>query len=194
MNEFDLIIALSMGIGLAAASGFRVFLPPFLLSIAVRADSVDVNLTDTPFEYFDSNIAIILLGVATIVEFSAYYVPWVDNLLDSIATPAAAIAGTSMTALVLEGNTDPVIQWSLAIIGGGGVTTAIQGTTVVTRGISTALTGGIANPVVSTVENIASILLAIIAVFLPVLALIIVAIMMYMIIKKTTSKLTTSTV
>ncbi len=183
-----------MGIGLAAASGFRVFLPPFLLSIAVRADSVDVNLTDTPFEYFDSNIAIILLGVATIVEFSAYYVPWVDNLLDSIATPAAAIAGTSMTALVLEGNTDPVIQWSLAIIGGGGVTTAIQGTTVVTRGISTALTGGIANPVVSTVENIASILLAIIAVFLPVLALIIVAIMMYMIIKKTTSKLTTSTV
>ncbi|MEC9351073.1 MAG: DUF4126 domain-containing protein, partial [Candidatus Thermoplasmatota archaeon] len=64
MNEFDVILALCMGLGLAAASGFRVFLPPFLLSIAVRADAVEVNLAETPFEYFDSNLAVILLGVA----------------------------------------------------------------------------------------------------------------------------------
>ena len=189
MNEFDVIIALCMGVGLAAASGFRVFLPPFLLSIAVRADSIDVNLVDTPFEYFDSNVAVILLGAATIVEFSAYYVPWVDNLLDSIATPAAAIAGTSMTALVLEGNTDPVIQWSLAIIGGGGVTTAVQGATVVTRGVSTALTGGLANPVVSTGENIASIIMTILAIVLAPIAAILVVFLMYKIITKGASKL-----
>ena len=99
-----------MGLGLAAASGFRVFLPPFLLSIAVRADEVDVNLMDTPFEYFDSNVAVILLGVATVAEFAAYYVPWVDNLLHSIASPAAVVAGSGMPALAPEGNTDPVIQ------------------------------------------------------------------------------------
>ena len=131
MNEFDIILALCMGLGLAAASGFRVFLPPFLLSIAVRADSVDVDLTNSSLEYFDSNVAVILLGVATIAELAAYYVPWVDNLLDSIASPAAVVAGTGMTAVVLEGNTDPVIQWCLAIIAGGGVSAAVQGLSLI---------------------------------------------------------------
>ena len=96
VNEFDVILALCMGLGLAAASGFRVFLPPFLLSIAVRADAVDVDLTNSSLEYFDSNVAVILLGVATVAELAAYYVPWVDNLLDSIASPAAVVAGLSL--------------------------------------------------------------------------------------------------
>ena len=192
MNEFDVIIALSMGLGLAAASGFRVFLPPFLLSIAVRADAVDVNLMDTPFEYFDSNVAVILLGVATVAEFAAYYVPWVDNLLDSIASPAAVVAGSGMTALVLEGNTDPVIQWSLAIIAGGGVTAIVQGATVVTRGISTTLTAGFANPIVSTGENLASVILAIIAMVLPILAAVLVAVLIGVIVLKASQKVAPS--
>ena len=192
MNEFDVIIALSMGLGLAAASGFRVFLPPFLLSIAVRADAVDVNLMDTPFEYFDSNVAVILLGVATVAEFAGYYVPWVDNLLDSIASPAAVVAGTGMTALVLEGNTDPVIQWSLAIIAGGGVTAIVQGATVVTRGISTTLTAGFANPIVSTGENLASVILAIIAMVLPILAAVLVAVLIGVIVLKASQKVSPS--
>ena len=192
MNEFDVIIALSMGLGLAAASGFRVFLPPFLLSIAVRADAVDVNLMDTPFEYFDSNVAVILLGVATVAEFAGYYVPWVDNLLDSIASPAAVVAGSGMTALVLEGNTDPVIQWSLAIIAGGGVTAIVQGATVVTRGISTTLTAGFANPIVSTGENLASVILAIIAMVLPILAAVLVAVLIGVIVLKASQKVSPS--
>ena len=188
MNEFDIILALCMGLGLAAASGFRVFLPPFLLSIAVRADAVDVDLTNSSLEYFDSNVAVILLGVATIAELAAYYVPWVDNLLDSIASPAAVVAGTGMTAVVLEGNTDPVIQWSLAIIAGGGVSAAVQGATVVTRGVSTAITGGVGNPVVSTGENIASLILTILAIVLAPLAAILVVILFAMIVKKTLKK------
>ena len=181
-----------MGLGLAAASGFRVFLPPFLLSIAVRADAVDVNLMDTPFEYFDSNVAVILLGVATVAEFAGYYVPWVDNLLDSIASPAAVVAGSGMTAIVLEGNTDPVIQWSLAIIAGGGVTAIVQGATVVTRGISTTLTAGFANPIVSTGENLASVILALIAMFLPILAAVIVAVLIGVIVLKASQKVAPS--
>ena len=192
MNEFDVIIALSMGLGLAAASGFRVFLPPFLLSIAVRADAVDVNLMDTPFEYFDSNVAIILLGAATVAEFAAYYVPWVDNLLDTIASPAAVVAGSGMTALVLEGSTDPVIQWSLAIIAGGGVTAVVQGATVVTRGISSTLTMGIANPVVSTGENIAALLMTLIAMVLPILAAVLVALLIGTIVLKAANKATSA--
>lgn len=181
-----------MGLGLAAASGFRVFLPPFLLSIAVRADAVDINLMDTPFEYFDSNVAVILLGAATVAEFAAYYVPWVDNLLDTIASPAAVVAGTGMTALVLEGNTDPVIQWSLAIIAGGGVTAAVQGATVVTRGVSSALTMGIANPVVSTGENIAALLMTLIAMVLPILAAVLVALLIGTIVLKAANKVSSA--
>lgn len=192
MNEFDIILALSMGLGLAAASGFRVFLPPFLLSIAVRADAVDINLMDTPFEYFDSNVAVILLGAATVAEFAAYYVPWVDNLLDTIASPAAVVAGSGMTALVLEGSTDPVIQWSLAIIAGGGVTAAVQGATVVTRGISSALTMGVANPVVSTGENIAAVLMTLIAMVLPILAAVLVALLIGTIVLKAANKVTSA--
>ena len=192
MNEFDVILALSMGLGLAAASGFRVFLPPFLLSIAVRADAVDVNLMDTPFEYFDSNVAVILLGAATVAEFAAYYVPWVDNLLDTIASPAAVVAGSGMTALVLEGSTDPVIQWSLAIIAGGGVTAVVQGATVVTRGISSSLTMGIANPVVSTGENIAAVLMTLIAMVLPILAAVLVALLIGTIVVKAANKATSA--
>ena len=193
MNEFDVILALCMGLGLAAASGFRVFLPPFLLSIAVRADAVDVDLTNSSLEYFDSNVAVILLGVATIAELAAYYVPWVDNLLDSIASPAAVVAGTGMTAVVLEGNTDPVIQWSLAIIAGGGVTAVVQGATVVTRGVSTAITAGIGNPVVSTGENIASLILSILAIVLAPLAAVMVLILLTMILNRMLKKSKPST-
>tara|TARA_B100000073_G_scaffold38307_1_gene28771 strand:- start:284 stop:922 length:639 start_codon:yes stop_codon:yes gene_type:complete len=188
VNEFDVLIGLCMGLGLAAASGFRVFLPPFLLSIAVRADAVEVDLANTSLEYFDSNVAVIILGVATLAELSAYYVPWVDNLLDTIASPAAVVAGTGMTAIVLEGNTDPVIQWSLSIIAGGGVSAAVQSATVVTRGISTTLTAGIANPVVSTGENIASVILALLAMVLPILAALLVAVLVGMIVLKATEK------
>ena len=187
MNGFDIILALCMGLGLAAASGFRVFLPPFLLSIAVRADAVEVDLTNTSLEYFDSNVAVILLGMATLAELAGYYVPWVDNLLDTIASPAAIVAGTGMTAIVL-GESDPVIQWSLAIIAGGGVSAAVQGATVVTRGVSTAITGGVGNPVVSTGENIASIILTIFAIILPILAAVLVVILFTMIVKKTVKK------
>ena len=180
-----------MGIGLAAASGFRVFLPPFLLSIGVRADTVKVDLTNSSLEYFDSNIAVILLGVATIAELAAYYVPWVDNLLDSIASPAAIIAGAGMTAVVLEGS-DPVIQWSLAIIAGGGVTAAVQGATVVTRGVSTAITAGVGNPVVATGENIASLILSILAIVLAPLAAVLVVILLAMIVNRMMKKTKTS--
>ena len=193
MNEFDVIVALCMGLGLAAASGFRVFLPPFLLSIAVRADAVDVDLTNSSLEYFDSNVAVILLGVATIAELAAYYVPWVDNLLDSIASPAAVVAGTGMTAVVLEGNTDPVIQWSLAIIAGGGVTAVVQGATVVTRGVSTTITAGLGNSVVSTGENIASLILSILAIVLAPLAAVVVLILLAMILNRMLKKAKPST-
>lgn len=162
-------MATLMGISLAAASGFRVFLPPFLLSLAARFDVIwflDIDLVGTQFEFFTSTLAIVVLGIATIAEFAGFYAPWVDNALDSIATPAAIVAGVSMTAIVLEGS-DPVVQWAVAIIAGGGVAATIQAATVTTRSLSSTFTFGLGNSTVATGENVASIALTLIAILIP---------------------------
>ena len=80
---------------------------------------VSLDLSDTGFAVFDSNAAVLILGIACIAEFGAYYVPWLDNLLDTIASPAAVLSGIGMTSMVLVGS-DPIMQWSFAIIAGGG--------------------------------------------------------------------------
>ena len=169
MEGFAVLMAILMGISLSAASGFRVFLPPFLLSIVARFDLIwflDLNLAGTQFEFFTSTLAIIILGIATIAEFAGYYVPWIDNSLDTIATPASILAGIAMTAIVLEG-TDPIIQWAIAVVAGGGVSATIQSATVTTRGLSSTFTFGLGNSAVATGENVASVGLTLIAILIP---------------------------
>ena len=171
MDEAGIVIAAFMGISLAAASGFRVFLPPFIMSLAVRVNFIEIDLVGSQFELFTSTPAIIILGIATVAEFAAYYAPWIDNLLDTIATPAAVLAGIGVTAISLEGS-EPIVQWAIAVIAGGGMSATIQTATVATRGISSTFTLGFANPVVATSENIASVALTIIAILFPILAIV----------------------
>ena len=172
MQEVTIIMATLMGISLAAASGFRVFLPPFLLSLAARFNVVwflDIDLLGTQFEFFTSTLSIVVLGIATVAEFAAFYAPWVDSVLDTIATPASIVAGIAMTAIVLEGN-DPIIQWTIAIVAGGGVAATIQSATVAIRGLSSTFTFGLGNPAVATSENVASVVLTLIAILIPFLS------------------------
>ena len=171
MDEAGIVIAAFMGISLAAASGFRVFLPPFLMSLAVKVSLIDIALVGSQVEFFTSTPAIIILGIATVAEFAAYYTPWIDNILDTIATPAAVLAGIGVTAISLEGS-EPIVQWAIAVIAGGGMSATIQTATVATRGISSTFTLGVANPVVATSENIASVALTIIAILFPILAIV----------------------
>ena len=182
------IIAALMGLSLASASGFRVFLPPFLLSVAVRTDTlISLDLSDTGFAIFDSNAAVLVLGIACLAEFGAYYVPWLDNLLDTIASPAAVLSGIGMSSMVLV-EADPIIQWSFAIIAGGGSAGIIQITTVAIRGLSSSLTLGFGNSFVASGENIASIVLTLAALVAPILAaifaLILIALLIRQVIKK----------
>ena len=172
MQEVTIIMATLMGISLAAASGFRVFLPPFLLSLAARFNVVwflDIDLLGTQFEFFTSTLSIVVLGIATVAEFAAFYAPWIDNALDTIATPASIVAGVAMTAIVLEGN-DPIIQWTIAIVAGGGVAATIQSATVAIRGLSSTFTFGLGNSAVATGENVASVALTLIAILIPFLS------------------------
>ena len=161
---------ISLGVGLSAACGFRVFIPPFIFSLAAKADFAGIDLSDGDFAWLESTPSLIVLGLATVVEIAAYYVPWLDNALDSISTPAAVGAGILLTGASLDG-ADPLLQWALAVIAGGGVAGGIQLSTVATRAASAFFTGGIANPVVSTVEAGACLLCVILAILLPIIAL-----------------------
>ena len=170
MDALQVLIAASTGLGLAAASGFRVFLPPFLMAVWVRFGFLDVNIEGTEFEAFSSDVSILLLGVASLSEILAYKIPWMDNMLDSLATPMAGLAGVSVVAVSLEG-ADPSVQWALAIIAGGGTSLSIQSATVAGRGLSSMFTLGLANPIFSLIEDIASVLLIFIALLAPLVAL-----------------------
>lgn len=170
MDPFQALIAASTGLGLAAASGFRVFLPPFLMAVWVRFGFLDVNIDGTEFEAFSSDVSILLLGVASLSEILAYKIPWMDNMLDSLATPMAGLAGVLVVAISLEG-ADPSVQWALAIIAGGGTSLSIQSATVAGRGLSSMFTLGLANPFFSIIEDVASVSLIFIALLAPLLAL-----------------------
>jgi hypothetical protein len=163
----DTAVSIALGIGLAAAVGFRVFLP--LLIAAVAAYTGHLHLDDK-FAWLGSITAITMLSVAAIVEILAYYIPAVDNLLDTVTTPLALIAGTVVSAAVIT-DMPPLIKWSTAIIAGGGVAAVTQGVTTLVRAKSTAFTAGLGNPVVSTVELIAAAIVALLALIAPLAAL-----------------------
>jgi hypothetical protein len=166
----ETLIAVLVGLGLAAAAGFRVFVP--LLAVGLAARFADLPLSDG-FAWMGSTAALIIFGAATVLEILAYYVPWIDNLLDSVATPAAVVAGAVLTAAVIT-DVDPVLRWTLAIVAGGGTATVFQGLTAGTRGISTATTGGLGNFVVATIEWLGSVVLSILAVVVPIAAVVVI--------------------
>ena len=165
----DMWTSIAVGIGLSAACGFRVFVPLLLVSFASLNGMLPLH---AEFEWLATYPALFALGSAALAEVMGYYVPWVDNLLDTVATPAAVVAGTAVSASVLGEDLSPFARWALAVISGGGVAGLVQGGTVAARGASSATTGGAGNVVVSTVENVASVLTTILALIAPVIAVI----------------------
>jgi len=162
----ETLLSICVGIGLSAAFGFRFFVPLLVMSIA----SLTGHLTlSHGFEWIGSYPALVTFAAATCVEIAGYYVPWVDNFLDTIASPAAVIAGTLVTASMVT-DLSPFIKWTMAIIAGGGVAGIVQGTTVAVRGASSLGTAGLGNPIIATVEAIASTVTSIVALLAPVLA------------------------
>jgi Domain of unknown function (DUF4126) len=181
--NIETILSICLGIGLAAASGFRVFLPVFALSLASYFNMVPLNES---WAWIGGLPAMISFGVAMIFEIFGYYIPFIDNLLDTIAAPLAAIAGFVIMASTMV-DISPTMTTILAIIAGSGSATAFQGLTATTRLASSVKTAGVGNPVVSTAETGTAITLSSLAIFLPIVAIILVVIifgLIYWIIRK----------
>ena len=148
-------MSIMIGVALSATCGFRVFVPLLAVNIGTRAlDANGQPLIELAggFDWLSSDIALMIFLVATLFEIGGYYIPWIDNLLDTIASPASIVAGTVITASFVTGM-DPWLQWLLGVIAGGGAAGAVQATTVVARAGSTVTTGGLGNPIVASVET-----------------------------------------
>ena len=160
------ILSIFVGVALAAACGFRVFVPMLVMSVASHSGHFTLS---SGFEWIGSLPALLAFGAATIVEIAGYYIPLIDHLLDVIAAPAAVVAGAVVMASSMVG-LSPFLHWTLAIIAGGGVAGLMHAFTGVTRLASTTTTGGIGNPVVSTAEAGTSVTLSVLAIVLPLVA------------------------
>ena len=162
------ILSSFIGIGLAAASGFRVFLPLFAVSLASYLGWIPTN---DNFQWLSGLPTLIVTGVATLVEILAYYIPVVDNFLDTVTVPLATVAGSVLFASqFIELGTFP--QWALAIIAGGGTAATIAAGFAGTRAASTATTAGIGNNIIATTETAGAGLMSVLSIFLPVIAFI----------------------
>ena len=177
----DTVFAAMIGVALSATCGFRVFVPLLAVCIATRATESEgesyVQLAEN-FTWLASDPAFVVFLVAAIFEIAGYYLPIIDNFLDTVATPAAVVAGTLITAAFLV-DVEPWLQWTLGVIAGGGLAGAVQATTVVTRAASTVTTGRLGNPVVASVETGYSFLSSLLAVVFAPLALAVVLLLVF---------------
>ncbi len=166
----ETLLGIAVGLGLAAAAGFRVFVPLLVASLAARTGMLTLG---PEYGWLSSTLAIAALSTATLLEIGAYSVPWLDQLLDVVATPAALLAGMLATAAVVV-DVPPALSWALVLMGAGaaGLT---QGATVLTRLKSTTVTSGVANPFVSMAELVGAVITSLLAIFLPVVALVMLA-------------------
>lgn len=176
----ELFLSICLGLGLSASCGFRVFLP--MLAANVAAMNGWIHPGDN-FEWLATWPAFLVLLTATVFEIAGYYIPFIDNLLDTIATPAAVIAGTLLTTSFVEIES-PVLHWGLGLIIGGGTAGVVQAGTGLLRLLSSKTTAGIGNPVVSTAENVAAFGFSGLAIFLPVIAFLLVVLLVLWLLKR----------
>lgn len=173
MDVTQLIIPFCTGIGLAAATGFRVFIPLLITGLAMRFGGERFFLPGSEFLWLTSDSALTTFVVAAFVEMLAYKIPWLDHGLDVLMTPLAISVGSMLVAVFLKDIQDPVVKYSLAVIFGGGATGIFQGSTIVGRIFSTKTTGGLANPIFSFLEAVFSILVSLFAIFLPIFCILV---------------------
>lgn len=171
--DLDTLFSICLGVGLAAACGFRVFVPLLVTSLAAQTGHLTLSGS---FEWIGSKPALLAFAAATVLEILAYYVPWIDNVLDLVAGPAAVVAGIVISASVIN-DVDPLTRWTLAVIAGGGAAAVVQTATTVARHVSSFTTAGLGNHLLSTGEAVGSVVLSAMSLVVPFLAVVLVGVL-----------------
>ncbi|MBK8982802.1 MAG: DUF4126 domain-containing protein [Ignavibacteria bacterium] len=175
----EIVLSIFFGIGLSAASGFRIFIPFLILSIAVSSGWVDVNEN---FSWLSGFPAMVSFLVASIIETAGYFNPWIDNMLDTISTPAAIISGTILCLAVINEN-EFYLKLILALIFGGGVAVNVQFLTVKARSVSSVFKSGMGNQIIAGFELLLSILITFATIFYPIGTFIFISILILILLK-----------
>lgn len=183
----ELVVSIAVGIALSACSGFRVFIPMLAANLATRFNVLDLS---NGFEWLSSPTATFILGAATLAEIMAYYIPVVDNLLDTITTPASFVAGTILSTSFLKIDS-PELRWTLGILAGGGMASTIQAGTGLLRLASTKFTVGFGNALFSTFENSVAIIFSLLTLWLPILVAFLGVLLFVFLLKKVLKRIQT---
>ena len=179
MSLQDSVLPIGVGLCLSAACGFRAFLPLLFVGVASRAGAFTLHGN---YEWLSSTTGLVVLLTAAISEIAAYFIPFVDNALDVVATPLALGAG-ALSMLVSFGDHTGVIPWALALILGAGTSGVVQAATVKLRALSSGTTAGAGNAVVSGGELVGASALSLVAVLVPMLALLVAGLVLWLLVR-----------
>ena len=169
-NSYTLLVSIFLAIGLSAACGFRVFIPPLTYGLLYKAELVQL---DTSWNWIGNDWVVAVLFLAAIIEIFGNLIPWVDNLLDILATPTSIMAGTILSASCLS-DISPGLQWILSVASGVLITGGFQLTTISLRGMSSVFSGGLVNPIFSIIEDFISIGITLAIIFSPIIGIIVI--------------------
>ena len=170
MEAYSLISSIFLAFGLSAACGFRIFIPPLTYGLLYKAGFVQLG---EGWGWIGTDWVIPILALAALFEIIGNLVPWLDNLLDVLATPTAIIAGTTLSAVSLS-EIDPGLKWILSVMSGVLITGGFQFTTVSLRGFSSIFSGGLINPIISFIEDFISLGISIAIILFPLIGIFIV--------------------
>ena len=148
------ILPALLGLGLAASAGLKTFVPLLVMAVAARFHLFGLALSGH-FAWLESTGALVALGLATAVELAADKIPFVDHALSLFGTVARPAAGALAAAAAFSG-LDPTTAAIAGLIIGAPTALAVHSAQATTRLASTAATGGLANPAVSFVEDVAA--------------------------------------
>jgi hypothetical protein len=166
--DYHLLTNIAMGIALSACAGFRVFVPMLASSLAAHFHIIDLP---SDINWLGSWPAIICFGTASIAEIGAYYIPFIDNVLDAIATPLSIAAGTVLAFSIFPiSGQEPLLRWVVALLAGGTAAGTIHLGTGLLRLFSSKTTAGVGNVVLATTENAAAISGSLLSFVIPILA------------------------
>lgn len=182
MNDLNLevLTALCIGVALSAASGFRIFLPALILSVAATQGNLPLT---SELAWIGTYPALLVFAIATLIEIGSYYIPLLDNFLDSLAVPLVLVVGTILTAALLP-DLEPVTRWTLSIVLGGGIAETIEVLTILLRLASTGFSAGLGNPILATAEILIAITISMLALFVPFLAVFLVLFLLQLAVRR----------
>ncbi|HEY9736811.1 MAG TPA: DUF4126 domain-containing protein [Trichocoleus sp.] len=175
-NVMEALLHVAIGIGLSTAAGFRILVPFLVMGVAAHTGYLSLA---PEMAWMGSTPAIVGFAIATLLEVLIYFIPVVDNIMDAIELPLAAIAGTVLTAAVTS-DIDPFLRWSLALIAGGSVAGGTEAFMGLARLASTAAAGPIGNIAVSSAELVSATILSVLAILVPILALVVLVVLVYL--------------